>query len=71
MRHQLEQDSFKIDTLCVRKFSTRDDLDACAGAEAAQAITAAIKTKGEARIILASAPSQTGFLKALLSQSVD
>ena len=71
MHTQLEQESFQIDSLRVRKFSTRDDLDACAGAEAADAITAAIRSKGGARIILASAPSQTGFLNALLSKPID
>jgi glucosamine-6-phosphate deaminase len=70
MHTHIEEQSFQIDALRVRRFPSRDDLDLCAGADAAEAINAAIKDRGEARIILASAPSQTGFLKALLSQPI-
>lgn len=42
-------------------------MDLNAGAEAGRAILDAIASRGRARVILASAPSQTGFLKALLA----
>jgi glucosamine-6-phosphate deaminase len=70
MHSQSNQESFQTDSLHVRKFPSREALDACAGAEAAAAITGAIKAQGEARIILASAPSQTGFLGALLRHPI-
>jgi glucosamine-6-phosphate deaminase len=70
MHSHFEAESFQIDALRVKKFGSREDLDVCAAADAAEAITAAIEDKGEARIILASAPSQTGFLNELLSKSI-
>ena len=63
-------ENFHIDLLSVLKFQTREALDSRAGADAADAIIEAIAAKGSARIILASAPSQTGFLNALLSKPI-
>lgn len=59
--------TFLIDTLQVRSFATRAEMDLSAGSEAGRAILDAIASRGRARVILASAPSQTGFLKALLA----
>ena len=70
MHSHLKAESFQIDALLVKKFGSREHLDGCAAADAAEAITAAIKDKGKARIILASAPSQSGFLNELLSKSI-
>lgn len=63
-------DSFRVDSLSVLKFQTREALDMRAGADAAEAIIEAVNARGAARIILASAPSQTGFLRTLLSKPI-
>ena len=70
MHTPVPPESFSIDSLSVLKFPTREALDARAGADAAKAIIEAVTANGAARIILASAPSQTGFLSALLSKPV-
>jgi glucosamine-6-phosphate deaminase len=45
-------------------------MDASAGALVAEAICGAVERQGSARIILASAPSQTGFLQHLVTHRV-
>jgi glucosamine-6-phosphate deaminase len=60
----------QVDTLRVLQYQTRAQMDAAAGTLAAQAISAAVARQGAARIILASAPSQTGFLQQLLTHHV-
>ena len=51
--------------------ASRAEMGAIAGAHAARAIQTAIDRNGAARIILASAPSQTEMLAALLAAPVD
>ncbi len=60
-----------VGTLRVIISASRADMGTRAGAHAAQAIRAAIKRNGAARIILASAPSQSETLAALLASAVD
>jgi glucosamine-6-phosphate deaminase len=60
----------QVDRLRVLRYRSRAEMDAAAGAMAAQAISAAVERQGGARIILASAPSQTGFLQQLLTHGV-
>ena len=60
----------QVDTLRVLRYRTRAEMDAAAGALAAQAISVAVERQGGARIILASAPSQAGFLQQLLTHRV-
>ena len=60
-----------VGTLRVIVSASRADMGARAGAHAAQAIRAAIERNGAARIILASAPSQSETLAALLASAVD
>ena len=64
-------ESFTFDWLKVLRFKTRADLDSIAAVGAATAINTAIADHGMARIILASAPSQSGFLKELVSKAID
>jgi glucosamine-6-phosphate deaminase len=64
-------ETLTFDWLKVLRFKTRANLDAIAAIGASTAINTAIADHGIARIILASAPSQTGFLKELLSKSID
>ena len=70
MQTPTSPDTFKVDSLSVLRFPTREALDARAGADAAEAIIETVENQGAARIILASAPSQTGFLRALVSKPV-
>ncbi len=63
--------TFSVDSLQVRSFATRVEMDQSAGVEAGRAISEAIALRGRARVILASAPSQTGFLRALLACGID
>lgn len=60
----------QVDHLRVLRYRSRAEMDAASGAMAAQAIAAAVKRQGGARIILASAPSQSGFLQQLLTHGV-
>ena len=60
----------QIDSLRVLRYRTRAEMDAAAGALAAKALSSAVERQGGARIILASAPSQTGFLRQLLTHRV-
>jgi glucosamine-6-phosphate deaminase len=60
----------QVDRLRVLQYRSRAEMDAAAGATAALAISAAIERQGGARIILASAPSQTGFLQQLLAHRI-
>jgi glucosamine-6-phosphate deaminase len=64
-------ETLTFDWLKVLRFKSRAHLDAIAAIGASTAINTAIADHGIARIILASAPSQTGFLKELLSKSID
>jgi len=59
--------SFKADALIVKVLRDRSELSVVAGEEVATAINKAIKARGSARIILASAPSQDGLLTVLTS----
>ncbi len=59
------------DLLRLRTFATRAEMGRAAGEHAAAAISAAIAARGEARVILASAPSQDETLAALTSAPVD
>lgn len=61
----------RVDLLNVRIYPTRTEAGAAAGTAAARAIQDAIETKGAARVILASAPSQNELLDALVAAPVD
>jgi glucosamine-6-phosphate deaminase len=63
--------TFTVDALAVVVSSSRVEMGQRAGAHATNVIEQAISHHGEARIILASAPSQNETLDALLSASVD
>ena len=58
---------FHVDQLRVRAFATRAEMGARAGADAA----AEIRAHGNARVILASAPSQNELLDALVRTDLD
>lgn len=60
----------QVDLLSVFQYRSRAEMDAASGAMAAQAISAAVERQGGARIILASAPSQAGFLQQLFTHGV-
>jgi glucosamine-6-phosphate deaminase len=60
----------QVDHLRVLRYRSRAEMDAASGAMAAHAIAAAVERQGGARIILASAPSQSGFLQELLTHGV-
>ena len=64
-------ETLTFDWLKVLRFKTRASMDAIAAIGASTAINTAIADHGLARIILASAPSQTGFLKELLSKPIN
>lgn len=62
----------QIDQLSVRVFSTRADMGACAGAEAAQAIQSVLAEREHANVMFAAAPSQNETLAALCaSEGID
>lgn len=63
--------SRQVDQLHVSIFPTRAEMGRAAAADAAAAINAAIQKKGEARVILASAPSQSELLDALTGSAID
>lgn len=60
-----------VDALTVITSSTRDEMGSRAGQHAAHIIEQAIAKHGEARVILASAPSQNETLAALMNASID
>jgi glucosamine-6-phosphate deaminase len=62
---------FLVDQLSVHVSGTRAEMGALAGAGAAAEIRAVIGQRGMARAILASAPSQTELLDALIGADVD
>jgi glucosamine-6-phosphate deaminase len=59
------------DALHVQVFPTRAEMGKAAGEHAARAIRAAIEKNGQARVILASAPSQDETLATLVAASID
>jgi glucosamine-6-phosphate deaminase len=61
----------RYDRLRVTIADDRDALGALAGRQAAQSLNEAILTRGSARVILASAPSQNELLDALVSSAID
>jgi len=62
---------WQIDQLHIAAFPDRAAMGAAAGLEAAAAIQRALAATGAARVILASAPSQSELLAALLAQPID
>ena len=56
---------FRVDQLEVSVFATRAEMGAAAGVNAAREIARVIQRSGAARVILASAPSQTELLETL------
>jgi len=58
------------DSIEVRTYPTREELGEAAASLAAEAIRAAIATRGEARVIFACAPSQNEFLAALVRRPI-
>ena len=60
-----------FDQLQVFVFPTRREIGETAGARAGKSIQRAVEKRGEARIILASAPSQDELLENLVSQPID
>jgi glucosamine-6-phosphate deaminase len=60
-----------FDQLQVFVFPTRQEMGETAGVRAGKSIQRAVEKRGEARIILASAPSQDELLETLVSQPVD
>ncbi len=63
--------SWHSDKLRVTVYRSRVEMGAAAAADAADAIQAALERQGEARVILASAPSQNELLDALTRAAVD
>lgn len=61
----------QVDQLCVEVRPTRDEMGRVAAAAAARALAETIAANGEARVILASAPSQNELLHHLLAASID
>lgn len=56
---------FQVEKLCVEIFETRGAMGAQAGTDAAEAIRAVLREKGEANVMFAAAPSQNETLAAL------
>jgi glucosamine-6-phosphate deaminase len=65
------QRQFTAGSLNVHIFANRTELGAAAGSAAANEINGVISQKGNARVILASAPSQNELLATLTSATVD
>jgi glucosamine-6-phosphate deaminase len=63
--------TFSADALTVIVSPTREEMGKRAGGHAAHVIEQAIAKHGEARIILASAPSQNETLSALMAASIE
>lgn len=55
----------KFDKLAVQVYETRDEMGKAAASDVASKIKEIIEQKGEVRIVFASAPSQSDFLKYL------
>lgn len=62
--------TFKIDSLRVMQFDTREEMGAFAAAEAAACVRALAAAQREVNIIFAAAPSQNEFLASLRRQDV-
>ena len=58
---------FKKDKLTVKRYDTREEMGACAAAEAEKVIAEIIAQKGQINMIFAAAPSQNEMLASLLS----
>lgn len=59
--------TFDKDELCVKVFSSRDEMGRVAAQEAGAKIKALLKEKSEINIIFAAAPSQNDFIQHLIS----
>ncbi len=60
-----------VEQLEVHIHATRDEMGRAAAADAAAAINRALASRGDARVILASAPSQNELLEHLIAAAVD
>lgn len=63
--------TFRSDALCISIHATRAEMGRAAGVHAARVIASALRERGNARIILASAPSQDEVLVALIAADLD
>lgn len=63
--------TYQVDQLHIEVHATREEMGRAAAAAAAKAIGNAIEKRGEARVILASAPSQNELLESLVASQVD
>ena len=61
---------FKKDKLTVKRYDTRQEMGACAAAEAEKIIAAIIAEKGQINMIFAAAPSQNEMLQNLLNSNL-
>ena len=61
---------FKKDKLVVKRYDTREEMGACAAAEAEKVITQIIAKKGQINMIFAAAPSQNEMLASLLNSQI-
>jgi len=61
----------QVCNLPVRIFNTRDEMGKAAAEDAANRINEIIRSKGEANIVFAAAPSQNELLAALLTMDID
>jgi glucosamine-6-phosphate deaminase len=63
----MKETAFNVDQLHVKIFPTRAEMGAAAASEAANVLRTALKAKGAARIIVASAPSQNEMLAGFVA----
>ncbi len=63
--------TFHADALCLSIHSTRAEMGMAAGLHAARVLQSALNERGNARVILASAPSQDEMLGTLIPADVD
>src|SRR5690242_4810350 len=63
--------TYQVDQLHVEVHTSREEMGAAAAADAARAIDSSIRERGEARVILASAPSQNELLNGLVKAPID
>ncbi len=63
--------NFKIDSLDVSIYSTRDEMGKAAGKAAADTLRSILEKKEYANVIFAAAPSQNEMLEALLRQDIN
>ena len=63
--------TYQVDQLHIEVHATREEMGRAAASAAAKAIENAIVKRGEARVILASAPSQNELLDSLVASQVD